>query len=559
VFSISPDIDKLVAEIYASDTMVSKYGRMIGKNQISNEQHANLERERNLKAVYEARLVEALKVSIEAGSSVFNGVRRDGSRYGKNMQDVIKNYLREAIPSIYPKLEIGARALPANAAEQMLRTTGLRDLPNVFHERDDGLGLIIREEAEHKPNTDSPVVQEIYQYLTHYDEYGENDRLTGAEIVRNFSGLGYGWEQDLIQLILAFLFRADMINVSYKGNIFKDYRNDASWKVFTSPREFRVARFIPKKPIDRKDRVTAAQAYERLTGAEVDLQPNDISEALKKFATAEKTAITTMIVLAQQHRLPFVEYLRDYESTLAGILNNSPEDNIYLLVNDGADIESRKSRVREIQDALSDGNMNALHYVRRVNLEMWQEIQDRADNGVLEAHTRIAELLGSDSYYEHLSEMVELADRIAAVYYERYEQLHQQRGELFTEAVEEIRSAEAWEQISDEQQDQLLRPLKEKAVIHTVLDRENGELVSRNTRSTIREMMSDINAVSMMKSNINERIQRILTPEKPIERVQLTRFFPGTIESEEDIAPALASLEERLKTLIAKGVKVIVE
>jgi len=559
VFAISPDIDKLVVEIYASDSMTSKYGRMIGKNQISNEQHANLERERNLKGVYETRLREALKNAIEAGSSVFNGVKRDGSRYAKTMQDIVKNYLREAVPMIYPNLEIGARALPANASEQMLRTTNLRDLPNVFHERDDGLALVVREGADYKPNPEAQVVQEIYKYLTHYDEYGENERLTGAELQRTFTGIGYGWESDLIQLVLSFLFRADMINVSYKGTIFKDYRNDTSWKVFTSPPAFRQARFIPKKPIDRKDRVTAAQIYERLTGEEVDLQPNDISAALQRFANAEKNNVEKMILLAQQHRLPFIEYLRDYESTLGSILQNSPEDNVYFLVNDGDDIEARKGHVREIQDALSENSLRALDYIRRVMNQMWPEIQDRADNGTLESADRINEVLPAATYYEYLNELIGSADQIASVYYSYYEELHQQRGELFARAVEEIISAEAWGQITEEQQEQLLRPLKEKAVTTTVIDRENGELVSRNTRSTMREMASDINAVSMLKSNVIERLQRILTPEKPIERVQLTRFFPSTIESEEDIAQAIASLEERLKALIGKGVKVIVE
>jgi len=200
-----------------------------------------------------------------------------------------------------------------------------------------------------------------------------------------------------------------------------------------------------------------------------------------------------------------------------------------------------------------------LDYIRRVMNQMWPEIQDRADNGALESADRINEVLPAATYYEYLNELIGSADQIASVYYSYYEELHQQRGELFTRAVEEIQSAEAWGQITEEQQEQLLRPLKEKADTTTVIDRENGELVSRNTRSTIREMVSDINAISVLKSNVVERLQRILTPEQLIERVQLTRFFPQTIESEEDIAQALASLEERLKALIGKGVKVIVE
>ena len=560
VFAVNPEIDKLVAEIHASNRMIATYGRKRGQNQISAEQHANLDHERNLKNMYEARLREELKTALSSGSSVFDGVKRDGVRYGNSVDSIIKGFLREKIPVIYPNLEIGARALPSKAPEQILKATNLKGLPNVFYERDDGLALIVQERADYKLYPEAEVAQEIYQHLTHYDEYGENEQLTGKAVETKFTGYGYGWETDLLQLVLAFLFRAGMINVSYKGMIYKDYRNDGSWKVFSGVRNFRQARFIPKKPIERRDRVGAAMVYEKLTGQQVDLQPQDISEALKVFAEGEKNTVLQIKYRAQTNRLPFIETLTDYNEILQNVLTNSSEDNIYLLVNQGDEIIERKEQVDDIwHEAVTDERLAYLIYMRRVVNQMWPEVREQVDGEVAEAVQYIEETLTTETYYLHFDELINCANQVAEVYYNRYETLHQQRGELFTEAIADIQETDAWHQISEEQQEQFIRPLQQKAVPEVTIDYSRGELVSQNTHSTIGELESDIDAINQKKVNVLERLQRAIAPEETIERVQLTRFFPDTIETEEDIEQAINTLHERLRELVAKGVKVIVE
>jgi hypothetical protein len=324
--------------------------------------------------------------------------------------------------------------------------------------------------------------------------------------------------------------------------------------------DFRRTRFIPKKPIDRTQRVAAAKAYESLTGKTVDLQPQDISQAFEEFAQTKKQQVYEMIVEAGQYQLPFLDLLREYQQVLVNALDNSPEDNVYLLVNQGDEIIEHAERVNKIRSqALDKDQIQKLLYIRRVVFEMWPLVQE-VTNGDLEAAVDgIKEDIKKDTYYLALDDLSAQAKKISEQYYAIYREKHQKRGELYSNAIQDIQEADAWYQIAEEQREYLLSSLQQKAVAKVELDEMRGDLVSKNTQSSLREIESDIDAVNKRKTDVLENIQRVIAPDEVIQRVQLTKFFPDTLETEEEIEQAVNTLRERLKELVAKGIKVILE
>jgi hypothetical protein len=55
-----------------------------------------------------------------------------------------------------------------------------------------------------------------------------------------FGGTPYGWNRDMLRLILATLFRAGEIEVTYQGNRFHNYQDPASHAVVWSCRRWRI-------------------------------------------------------------------------------------------------------------------------------------------------------------------------------------------------------------------------------------------------------------------------------------------------------------------------------
>src|SRR4029077_13157386 len=109
--------------------------------------------------------------------------------------------------------------------EQILKAADLKALPAVFYAGDNGLGLVIKDGAKNVVNTSAPVAKEVLDYLKSEHSYGNKDSRMGKALERRFCGIGYGWEQDMVRLILAVLFRAGEIEVTYQGNRFHNYQD----------------------------------------------------------------------------------------------------------------------------------------------------------------------------------------------------------------------------------------------------------------------------------------------------------------------------------------------
>ena len=67
----------------------------------------------------------------------------------------------------------------------------------------------------------------------------------GKALEQRFGGIGYGWDRDMLRLILALLFRAGEIEVTYQGNRFHNYQDPASRTPFTNNPAFRSSLFSP--------------------------------------------------------------------------------------------------------------------------------------------------------------------------------------------------------------------------------------------------------------------------------------------------------------------------
>ena len=59
--------------------------------------------------------------------------------------------------------------------------------------------------------TTAEVAKEVLDYLKSEHSYGNKDTRMGKSLEKRFGGTPYGWERDMLRLILAALFRAGEI------------------------------------------------------------------------------------------------------------------------------------------------------------------------------------------------------------------------------------------------------------------------------------------------------------------------------------------------------------
>ncbi|MFQ5798885.1 MAG: BREX system P-loop protein BrxC, partial [Bacteroidota bacterium] len=161
VFSLTSEIDDLVANLYASRQMVIKYDQMRAQNRITSEESVCLSDEKNEVLHYQNRLTNKVIKAIETGQGLFRGVSKDTASLGKSIGEIFKSFFDFAVPDLYPKLEMGARKLKGNEAEELLKADNLSALSQVFYSGEQGLNLVIKEGEKFVPNPTADVAKEV--------------------------------------------------------------------------------------------------------------------------------------------------------------------------------------------------------------------------------------------------------------------------------------------------------------------------------------------------------------------------------------------------------------
>ncbi len=560
VFSLTPEIDELVAQLFASRKMVEKYDQLRAQNKISPDEAACLQDEKNLVLNYDLRLHDKIVEALERGTGVFRGVARDASSLGNSLSEIIKKLLDQVVPDLYPKLEMGSRPLRGDEPEIFLKAANLKKgLSPIFYVGKDGLGLVVKDGLNYVPNPDADVAREVRGYLDSQHKDGNREACSGKALETWFSGAPYGWERDMLRLILAVLFRAGVIEVSFGGQTFNSYSDPRSWEPFVNNTKFKSAVFTPVKPIDLKTLTQAVHCLEALTGKTVDVEKSVISMAAKQYVEAEINEVVIPIMAkAETLNLPVVPVIKEYIETLKSIEKGSADDSINLLVGSATYLKESRKRMRKIAECLSEEGRGILQRAKLVANEMVRQLETRGEAEISEKGKRLRELLQSETFFEHMTEIDAKAQEIALAYRALYENIHTKRAQQYRDAIEKIKGRPEWEQVSESMREPVLQPLASRACAES--DLPEGSLTCNICHANISQMESDIEALSGLFAKVVSEIQRLTAPKGvKVKHVKVSDFLSGPFESADQVREAVARLQEHLLKLLDEGVRIVVE
>jgi hypothetical protein len=558
VCALTPETDDLVAEVHASRQMVTKYDQLRGQTKITSEEAACLQDEKNAALTYQARLQDKLQDALEKGQGLFRGVARDAPSLGKSLSEIVKKFLSFAVPDLYPKLEMGARPLKGAEAEEVLKAADLKALPQVFYAGELGLNLVVKDGAKHVPNPNADVAREVLAHLVSEHSYGNKDSRTGKALEQKFGGIGYGWDRDMLRLVLAVLFRAGAIEVSHGGRKFHTCQDPLARVPFTNVPAFKSALFTPVKAIDLKTLTRAVTAYEELTGETVDVEKSAIATALKRLAEEEFRLLLPAEAQGRAYQLPVVQALEDYRDTLAGIQGGSADDCVNTLAGGGASLKDAHDRARKIREALDEKGLSSLRLARTAVDEMWPVLEARGNDDAQPHAEKLRTLLGSETFYDEMAAINKATAALSSAYRALYEGLHSRRAEDYGAAVEGVKGRPEWGVVPEAMRDPLLVPLVARACDNP--DQPVGALACRKCRATVSQMDSDLAALVGLKAQALAQLQKVTAPpQAQLARVRLADFFAGPLDNEEAVRMAVDRLRDHLLKLVDEGVKIVVE
>lgn len=558
VFNLTDEIHSLVAAYHASNRMVSTYQQQQSQNKISKEDASSLAEERTEQRRLKGRLTEKMSAALAGGQGFFHGAPRDASDLGRTPAEIFRSLFDLAVPDLYTKLPLGSAKLSGKEAEEILSASDLKGLSSVFYEGEEGLGLVVQEGASYVPNLNAEIAREVLDHLNNEHSYG--NKVTGKDLEARFGGMPYGWDQDVLKLVLATLLRGDGIEATHQGRRHRDHTDPQARVPFTNNPAFRNASFAPREAIDLKTLTAAVEQYENLTGTTVNVDTGEISEAFKELAGSELEELSSALSQAMAHGLAVAEELEEYRADLQEVRNDDHEDAVRKLVGEGNSMRETREKVRRIKAAVTPENLELLRRSRTVLNEMWPPLEARAeDEGLSESAADLERALSNPAFHEELTNISKLSAEIESAYRELYARVHEQRRREFSQAAEEVRQRPEWNELPEETATPELSPLTRK--ICGPVDLPEGETRCPSCRATVGEMEAELAAISSLRSRVVSRVIELAAPPETeaVERVRLSAFFDGSLDSPEEVDAAVGRLSDHLHRLVADGKTVVLE
>ncbi|MCY2962981.1 MAG: BREX system P-loop protein BrxC, partial [Planctomycetota bacterium] len=564
MFCLTPEIDELVAQLHASRKMVDKYNQLSAQQKISPDEATCLQDEKNSKNGYENRLRDKLAEAMERGTGMFRGVQKDASALGKNLGEILKKLFGQVVPNLYPKLQMGSRPLKGDEAEQILKAADLKALPNVFYVGDAGLGLVVKEGPKSIVDTTAPTAKEVLDYLKSEHSYGNKDSRLGKALEKRFGGTPYGWERDMLRLILATLFRAGEIEVTYQGNRYHNYQDPASRTPLTNNPAFRTSLFSPRETVGLKTLTKAVQRLEDLTGEEVDVEEGAIATAFKKVAAEELEKLYPLKATAEAHRLPVLTMLSEFQQTLTGIQSSPSDDCVRILTENGNEFGETRDKVRKLRESLDSEAIGVLRQARQATDQVWQRLSAHAASPELETTVEeLKTLLASEQFIDSWDNIACHTKKVMGAYRTAYCELFDRRKKSYESAIDEIQNRTEWtplESTNPSTAASLLSPLQGR--VGTDDDRNAVAEGNSLGKASLTEMESDLAAVDGLKSSLLVKLQELsIGSEKkaPVRKVRVSEFFNRPIQTQDDLKMAIKLIEETLQKCIDEGAIIILE
>jgi len=559
VATLTEDVHQDVEELYRSQEMVSAHERLGAQGKLSGELSSCLNDEKRRRDNLNRQLRTKLLQLFQAGQFMFRGVQEEATSCGANATEIVRNVLNKHILDLFEKLELGARPVGAEDAEKILTVGNLGGLPPIFYDGEGGLGLVIKQGDKYVANASAQVAQEVLSYIKRMSEFGE--KTTGKTLETYFRGFGYGWERDMLRLVLATLLRAGAIEVTYQGRRFRAHTDPMVRQPFSSNTAFRAAAFTPREALDLRMLTEAARNFEDITGEEVDIEESAIAGAFQKLARNDRERVLPLLAQVSALDLPGSPFLTEHQRTLEGIIESAPDDCVRILATEGKSFKEARERVVKIVAAMTEINLKTIHAARitvrqrlPVLVQRWSD-----DEPLHEVAKRLISNLEADSFHDRLPDIAQDNQKLMQIYNQLYNDTHQKRAEAIGAAINEAKGLPEWPTLTGELQQSILVPLTSRFCEEVALS-ESDSTMCMQCRAGVDQMESDIAAADALKREALKRVdEALIEPGERIERVRIADFLPNSISSPGELNEALEVLRERIGKLLAQGIRVFLD
>ena len=231
------------------------------------------------------------------GRSISEGTTAVPGNEASEVGDTVATLLKEVLPEVFDRFAEAAAKVVKKDLETLVTSENLHGLTPVFAQ----LGLV--RDVKGKPvfNTDSGPLAEVYSRIG--NQYGYGIASTGKSLADEFADDPYGWEFDMVRLLVSPC-ATGKIEATSKGATIDSVLSIEARNTFENNNLFRQTSFRPKKGVDFDELIKAAEAFKSAFGKELpELEQGAAAAAIRDEAARHEPGLQEQHSRLLTHRL----------------------------------------------------------------------------------------------------------------------------------------------------------------------------------------------------------------------------------------------------------------
>jgi hypothetical protein len=538
--ALTDSIDRETVELFRSKEMLARKERetkgedtpaLIAEERVRLRRHGD-------------ELRRLLRAAALSGRIYFRGNDRSPTDRATDVGKTAAEVLGTVLPEVFDRFkEAAAKATDVKKGTDALFTAeNLQGLPSVFG----SIGLLRDEKGKTVFRCESGTLKEVLDRIEERANYG--DTASGRFLTDEFAKEPFGWDFEVVRLLVLSLLRAGKIEATSKGQTLDTVTGIEARDTFSNNNLFRQASFRPKKGIEFEELVKASEAFKDTFGSEVkELNAGAIVAELRKEVARNEDTVASALATLTADRLPGGTVLDSAIGQMKAILRGSEDNAIATFNTSHRAIKDAIKRAVELEQVLSDPRLHDLERARKAQSGLWSFLSQEADiaDDLRTRATELADLLQRETFFKELPAIEQHTKALEVEYQRRFDEALDARVAAYTKAFDRLVKTPGWTEIDEDQQRRLAEPF------------ERGKKRDE-TRVPIPQLRADRDACGGRLSAAIAELRRIIDGERVV-TVSVGSYFAGGVETEEQLEAALDGVREECARLIGAGKKVIVQ
>jgi len=537
--TLTPAIEREMAEACRSQKILLIKGRTVktmDEGKLVDEEKRRLGR-------HQDELRRLMKTTLLNGAVFFRGNDRSPGAGSSEIKSEAERLLSVALPQVYDRFAEAAVKVQSSDLNALLSVQNLRGLPIVFT----SLNLLQDQNGVPVFRSDSGPLYEVLTKIQNRTSYGEV--ANGKYLEDEFRKEPYGWDFDVVRLLIVSLLRAGKIEATSKGQTIESALNVEAKSTFTNNNLFRQASFRLKTiDVTFEDCIKAAEAYKKVFGKEIpELETGVVAESIRQELSSHEELIQETFTLLVTHGLPGAAILEEALGQLRAIRGGNQSTTIATFNGCYAQLKEAIKRSREIKDTVLEPQIIIIKNARQVLSSQAPFLRNESEipEEMLAKAETLEDLLGKERFYQHLPEIDQHRAALAGEYAKRHQQAADSRASCYQKALEKLAATPGWELLDGGQQSRVAEPIAYRA------GKDNAGIA-------IPEIRADVVACPVRLNSAIEEMMTLIEGNRLV-KLEAGAFFSGGIETEEQLDAALSGLREECARLIGEGKKVLLQ